>query len=257
MPGDKKFDLGDYVEVKDRIARFYELYGQGRLVTGEVRLTNEPDGVPRVMVQGLAYRTPDDPLPGVGWSWMVLPGTTSYTKGSELENVETSAWGRAIGSLGILILSGLASRQEVQNKQGETDRPELDRPVQGLIGTVEVGKPPVDMELRTDREQGAVYGFKLKNGAKAFQCLAVGQLADALSLAGLTVGTRVTVEGSMVMVPWEKDGKPMPPFSRVMLSRVHTPDWTLPAVSVADVSPGDVSDDEAAEILRLEMAEAS
>jgi len=39
MPEDRnRFDRGDYVEVKDRIAKFYELFGQGRLVTGEVRL---------------------------------------------------------------------------------------------------------------------------------------------------------------------------------------------------------------------------
>lgn len=256
MVADKKFELGDYVEVKDRIKLFYELYGQGRLVTDEVVLTNEPDGVPRVMVKALAYRTPDDPLPGTGYSWLQLPGATPYTRGSEVENAETSAWGRAIGSLGILIDRSIASAQEVQNKQDETPRAPLDRPVSGLIGTVEVGKPPVDLQLRTDKDQGAVFGFKLKNGAKAFQVLAVGDLADALAMVGLQVGTRVTVEGSMVMVPWDKGGQPMPPFSRVMLSRLHTPDYTLPADSEPVVASGDVSEDEAAEILRLELAEA-
>ena len=38
MPGDKKFELGDYVEVKDRIAIFYELYPQGRLCTVHVEM---------------------------------------------------------------------------------------------------------------------------------------------------------------------------------------------------------------------------
>lgn len=255
MP-EKKFDLGEYVEVKDRIKLFYELFGQGRLVTGEVRLSNEPDGVPRVLVQGLAYRTPEDPLPGVGWSWMVLPGTTSYTRGSELENVETSAWGRAIGSLGILIDRSIASSQEVQNKQGEAERPpraELDRPVTDLIGTVQVGKTPVDLELRQTPDGKGAFGFKLKSGNKAFQCLAEGPLAGALASVGLTAGTTVTVEGHMVMVPWEKDGKPMPPYPRVALSRVKTGDWTLPALSVVT----DVDDDEAAAILAQEMAEAA
>ena len=62
-----KFDLGKYVEVKDRIAILYELYPQARLVTGEVRLTTEPDGKPHVLVQAFAYRSPDDEHPGVGW----------------------------------------------------------------------------------------------------------------------------------------------------------------------------------------------
>jgi hypothetical protein len=69
----------------------------------------------------------------------------------------------------------------------------------------------------------------LKNGTKAFQVLALGPLAEVLAIAGLEVGTRVTVEGSMVEVPWQKGGKDMPPYSRVMVSRLHTPDWTLPA----------------------------
>jgi hypothetical protein len=113
------FDLGHYVEVKDRIKLFYELYGNGRLMTTDVRLTNEPDGVPRVLVEAKAYRSPDDEHPAVGWSWMELPGKTTYTKGSEIENTETSAWGRAIAALGILVDRSIASQQEVSNKSGE------------------------------------------------------------------------------------------------------------------------------------------
>jgi hypothetical protein len=116
MPDHKEFTLGDYVEVKDRIALFYEMFGQGRLVTEEVRATTEPDGKPRIWVKAAAYRTVDDAHPGIGWSWMELPGTTPYTKGSELENTETSAWGRAIASLGILILKGIATGNEVASK---------------------------------------------------------------------------------------------------------------------------------------------
>jgi hypothetical protein len=116
MPDRKEFSLGDYVEVKDRIDRFYEFYASGRLVTEEVRATLEPDGVPRIWAKAAAYRTPDDPHPAIGWSWLELPGNTPYTKGSELENAETSAWGRAIAALGILTQSGIASRHEVESK---------------------------------------------------------------------------------------------------------------------------------------------
>ena len=85
---------------------------------------DEPDGTPRVWVKALAYRSPDDAHPGVGWSWMVLPGSTPYTRGSELENTETSAWGRAIGALGIGIDKSIASGDEVKSKEGESDRKE-------------------------------------------------------------------------------------------------------------------------------------
>ena len=233
----KGFDLGDYVEVKDRIRIFYELYPQGRLVTGEVRLSNEPDGIPRVMVQGLAYRSPDDPLPGVGWSWMTLPGTSNYTRGSEIENTETSAWGRAIGSLGILIDRSIASAQEVQNKTGGdysatsniAERAARNDLSDGsLIGTIELGKSPVDLSLRQTPD-GPAFGFKLKAGSKAFQVLAIGPLAEALAIADLEVGTTATCWGPIVMVPWEKAGQKMPPFARVTLERISTPDFTLPA----------------------------
>jgi hypothetical protein len=116
MTDKPKIDLGDYTEVKDRIAIFYERYAQGRLVTEEVRATREPDDVPRIWVKAAAYRTSDDPKPGIGWSWLELPGSTSFTRGSELENAETSAWGRAIGSLGILIERSIASSNEIASK---------------------------------------------------------------------------------------------------------------------------------------------
>ncbi|WP_159942565.1 hypothetical protein [Nocardiopsis sp. FR6] len=43
-----------------------------------------------------AYRSPGDPLPGIGTAWTPFPGRTDYTLDAELQNVETSAWGRAI-----------------------------------------------------------------------------------------------------------------------------------------------------------------
>jgi hypothetical protein len=112
------FALGDYVEVKDRIAMFYAAWPDGRLVTDRAEMWLEVDP-PRVVVKALAYRTADDPHPGVGWSWMQLPGSTSYTRGSELENTETSAWGRAIGSLGIGIGKSIASGDEVRGPSWE------------------------------------------------------------------------------------------------------------------------------------------
>lgn len=204
MP-ERKFDLGDYVEVKDRIKLFYELFGQGRLVTGEVTLTSEPDGTPRVMVQAFAYRTPDDPHPGVGYSWMTLPGGTTYTRGSELENTETSAWGRAIASLGILVDRSIASAQEVQNKSGKNDgglvysepNPATN---DGLIGTAEVGKArDSDFELRKsgDDEHFAL-GFKLKSNGGGFKVLTRDELAlQLLDVKAEVVGKRVTVFGTV------------------------------------------------------------
>lgn len=108
-----------------------------------------------------------------------------------------------------------------------------------LIGTVVKGKPPCDLELR-ETPDGPIAGFKLTQGRGGIQVLAAGNLASALQpfLAGL-VDSRVSVWGSIDMVPWEKDGKPMPPYKRLALSKIRTADWTLPGdVPTAQDSEG-------------------
>lgn len=259
------FNLGDYVEVKDRIKLFLAQYPDGRLVTDRVELWLD-DGTPRVVVKALAYRTPDDPLPGVGWSWMQLPGTTTYTRGSELENTETSAWGRAIGSLGIGIEKSIASANEVQSKSNAGERVETDGDG-SLIGTVALGKPPCDLQLRQTPD-GPIAGFKLAQGRSGIQVLAAGNLAHVLQpfLEGL-VDQRVSVWGHVEMVSWQKDGKEMPPYKRLNLSKIRTPDWELPGnVPAAQESEGPeepdtielpFSEEEKAAILAREAAEAA
>jgi hypothetical protein len=250
MPPDKKFDLGGYIEVKDRIAKFYELYAQGRLVTGEVRLSNEPDGVPRVMVQGLAYRSPEDTHPGVGWSWMELPGKTTYTKGSELENTETSAWGRAIGSLGILIDASIASAQEVENKRDHNPRmgeviPADPKPIArpthdgSLIGVAELAKDFLDF-LPKQGPDGMVLAFKLK-AQGGIKVIAKGQLAEALvPLRDSIIGQRVSVWGRVRDETFRPKGSTKDVSYAVCdLERIQTADGTLPAPELAE-PPDDV-----------------
>lgn len=114
----KGFDLGDYVEVPDRIARFYERHPEGRIA--EV-------GLPQVLTIGAktfigvtvaVYRTPDDGQPCVGTAWEPFPGSTSFTKDAEMMNAATSAIGRALVAAGILAKGEkIASRNEVRNRQ--------------------------------------------------------------------------------------------------------------------------------------------
>lgn len=111
-------ESGKYTEVKNRIQLFYAAYPTGALVTESVTYPDMGDGVPRVQVQAAAFRTPDDAHPGRGTSWLVVPGKTPYTNGSEVENAETSAWGRAIAAVGIAIDQGIASAQEIRSKHG-------------------------------------------------------------------------------------------------------------------------------------------
>lgn len=268
MPERKGFDLGDYVEVKDRIAIFYDLFGQGRLVTTDVRLTTEPDGKPRVIVEAAAYRTPDDPLPGRGWSWMELPGTTSYTKGSELENTETSAWGRAIASLGILIDRSIASQNEVKNKAGESDRTDGER-AEGEThedgeetleflgnlkptGRIEKGGAALYQGEWRESPEGHALGFRLKLDGKSKaipQVAIIGAVGEALWVAtsgdgaGL-VGQKVTVGGRLYAV--RQQGRTT--FHRLVVgesddperSFIETPDFRIPAIHAED-APAEAS----------------
>jgi hypothetical protein len=172
--------LAGYVEVKDRIAQFYAKHPDGRLVTSSVSASSDPDGKPRVWVEAKAYRTPDDPQPAVGWSWMELPGRTPYTNGSELENTETSAWGRAIGALGIGIDKSIASAQEFRNKEGEPAAPAPDPIADGLFGTAEKGTGDADFEMR-QTSVGPRIAFRLTEGRTKLKVEAVGALAELIS----------------------------------------------------------------------------
>lgn len=104
----------DYVQVNERIVAFKKEFPQGCLQSEIVTLTDK-----LVVVKGIAYRTPYDQKPGIGHSSLEIPGKTPYTRGSELENAETSAWGRALAALGYEVKRGIASKEEVDNKKDD------------------------------------------------------------------------------------------------------------------------------------------
>ena len=109
-------DMSDYVEVHTRIEKFYEKFPEGSLQSSWQLL--ELNGQQTIVVEARAYRSPDDPRPGVGLASEPVPGLTPYTKNSELMVGETSAWGRAIAALGFEVKRGIASANEVRNRQG-------------------------------------------------------------------------------------------------------------------------------------------
>lgn len=213
--------LGGYVEVKDRIRLFYEAHPDGRLVTTEVRATTEPDGVPRVWVEAAAFRTADDPHPGRGWSWMTLPGGTPYTRGSEIENTETSAWGRAIGSLGIGIEKSIASANEVRSKGGETAR-EKPRDDGSLVGKIEVGdKATSDFLLRQDPTR---LGFRLRGDHGGILVETTGALAEQLAEhRDAVVGQTVSVWGALMERSFTPRGKPKVTYQAMAAERLRAP----------------------------------
>jgi hypothetical protein len=148
--------LDDYVDVAQRIADFRALYPSGSLQPADpaepFRLvqaqgTEKNGDVTQqtfVVVVAAAYRTPDDDRPGIGMAWEVFPGRTPYTRGSELMNAETSAWGRAI----VAVLAsdskrGVASRQEVEARRAEREDEHQRAPVCDICGHRHYGAGPM------------------------------------------------------------------------------------------------------------------
>jgi hypothetical protein len=117
------------VDVAERLRTFLDRYPDGSLQPADpahpVELLRIGEDVWLVFTAA-AYRTPDDPRPGMGTAWEAYPGRTPYTRGSELQNAETSAWGRAIASLGVATRRGIATAQDVdaaRRNRGEDTGP--------------------------------------------------------------------------------------------------------------------------------------
>lgn len=114
----KKF-AEDYIDVAERLRAWYEAYPNARIET-EIVSHNDK----QVVVKAWAYRgeVADEKPAGTGHASMAIPGSTPYTRGSELENTETSAVGRALVMAG-LPSKKVASGDEIRSKGGATIKP--------------------------------------------------------------------------------------------------------------------------------------
>ena len=107
-----------YVEVNERIKYFREHYKGWSLESDLLSLENgvcviratirDENGV--IKANGLAYEKEN---------------STFINKTSYIENCETSAWGRALGNLGIGIDTSIASADEVLNAVSNQPKPKL------------------------------------------------------------------------------------------------------------------------------------
>lgn len=132
------FDLSDYIDVNERITLFYKRHPEGSLGFEYMGIM---DGNPE-MIWGVAYayRDREDTRPGVGVAAELAKGTTPYTRHSELQNLQTSCWGRAIAALGIgLGKKGLATIQEVEAARA---RQEPAKPKAAKVPDVDPWLPP-------------------------------------------------------------------------------------------------------------------
>lgn len=114
-------DLSNYNTVPERLTEFKEKHPEGSL---QAEILPLPDAFADsfIAVKAYAYRTPDDPRPGVGLAFEPMPGKTTYTKDSELQNAETSAWGRAIvAALAADTRKGIVTGEDIRNRTEASD----------------------------------------------------------------------------------------------------------------------------------------
>jgi hypothetical protein len=118
------FDLSNYTTVNDRLLELFKRFP-------EARIQNTPPAVVQFngrewwIVTTTIWRNPEDQIPCIA-SAVEPVGTTAYTRDSEAMNAETSSIGRCvllIGGIGITAGGSMASRNEVQNRQGGAPTP--------------------------------------------------------------------------------------------------------------------------------------
>lgn len=113
-------NLDSYVDVAERLVKFREQFPEGSLQF-EWSWQELPDGRVWLVGKAFAYRNANDDRPAMGHAWEEYPGKTNFTRGSELMNLETSCWGRAIAGLGIETRRGVATKQEVEAAQARNN----------------------------------------------------------------------------------------------------------------------------------------
>lgn len=114
----------EYNSVAERLAEFRVKYPAGALQPANpeepYRIEHMPDGSTFIAYVAAAYRFPGDPLPGIASAWEPFPGKTDYTADAELQNAETSAWGRAIvAALAADSHKGVASTEEIVHRRAD------------------------------------------------------------------------------------------------------------------------------------------
>lgn len=113
----------DYNDVAARIREFREKHPEGSLQPADLNVPYRIETIGEksfVVYVAAAYRSPDDTKPGIGAAWEPFPGPTNFTKNSELQNAETSAWGRAIvAALAADTKRGIATTDEIERRQAE------------------------------------------------------------------------------------------------------------------------------------------
>ena len=116
--------LKDYIQVNERIQKFWELYPNGRIHN---EIVSWQDGI--LIMRTTVWKDKNDAFPSAVGHAYEKDGSSYINASSILENCETSSAGRATAMLGLEIKRSVASKEEVANAihQQEQAQQEPDR----------------------------------------------------------------------------------------------------------------------------------
>jgi hypothetical protein len=106
----------DYIDVATRIRDFKSNYPEGSLQQIRLEVISVGDQL-GILYVAAAYRNPLDERPGIGTAFEPVPAVNASMRGSEVMLAETSAWGRALVAIGADTKQGVASADEIRNRQ--------------------------------------------------------------------------------------------------------------------------------------------
>jgi hypothetical protein len=181
------FSMEGYVDVAERIRRFKAAYPNGCLRPfnpSEPFRIMEIGGREFIVYTAAAFRSPDDPCPGIAVAAEPAVGQTSFTKLSEVMNAETSAWGRAIVAVLAADSQRIASAEEVRNRQPETPREVSGAPISPIPSPQpkSSGREPSGASDRvSDKQLGLINKLVRERG-----------IEDALALACVQADREIT-----------------------------------------------------------------
>lgn len=148
-------NMDDYIPVESRVVEFREKHPEGSLQQRDLQFVAFAGGC-YVVFTAQAYRSPDDPRPGEGTAWEEVPGKTPFTRGSEVQNAETAAWGRAIvAALAADMRRGIASKQEVRAREEERKAERVKAPVEDKWTDADARLP---MSAKAQKTMFALFG---------------------------------------------------------------------------------------------------
>ena len=111
------FNLNDYVQVNERVMKFWQDHPEGRINTEIIRWEN---GV--IVMKAFVYDDYTNSQPTATGHAYEKEDSSYINKTSALENCETSAIGRALAVMGYEIKKSIASREEVSNAMEQQNK---------------------------------------------------------------------------------------------------------------------------------------